>query len=437
MSCGFGASTTHLTIPLSRTFGAAARARGLLRAGKLPAPGSLEAGDFLNYYQVPYEAPKEAGAIGVQAGLGPGVLTSELVLQIAVQPPADFIRPRVALAVVVDTTYSMAGSSFKRAQAAVKALVEGLEVGDQFTLISSKRGAGKPIAIQSADDLGAARALAAALSLDGGEDLAGALADGYEAVDAAAGDGANETVGRVVLISDGAAQETSIDLNLVAGYREQRSIPLVGVGVGEVGSYSPKLIDLATSVGGGANVFLDDDEEVADELLHQRFAELMTAVATDVEVIVTLPDALRFRGLSPEVKSDSPTGLVTATLTPGHTLVFRNTLQTCSMDLVSSRNIDITVRWRRSGSDTFEERTDVGGTGEALFKSSQAEIAKAGVIAAYADGVTNLRAAVLRDVVELAGQAMDLNPSLVKDPALLEIQELAQLNADLIEQPIK
>ena len=437
LACSFGASTTYLTIPASRTFGSPALARALTRAGKLPDPARIREADFLNYYPVAYDDDgKAGGAISCHAGLAPGLLSNQFVLQIAVQPPANFKRPKVALAVVVDTSLSMAGSSFKRAQAAAKALAEGLQVGDQFTLISSKRASTKPVVVGSPADQDAARAAAAGLTLDGGEDLAGALADAYDVVSEALDGASGATVGRVVMITDGAAQATSIDLGMVAGYRQERSIPLIGVGVGEVGSYTTDFIDAATSVGGGASLFLDTESE-ADTLLHRRFDDLMTTVATDVQVIVDLPQAIRFQGLSPELQSDVPTGLVAATLSPGRALVFRNNVEVCDPTFIGQQWIGVTVRWRPFGSDEILENTTVGGLTDDLFKASRAQIAKAGVIAAYAEGVANLRPAVLEQAIGLASAAMKQNPSLVDDPALLEIQELAQANLDIISQSIK
>ncbi|MFT3771883.1 MAG: vWA domain-containing protein [Minicystis sp.] len=430
-------SIVHLTLPASRTLGSPALARGLTLGGTLPDAARMRATDFLNYYPVKYDDAAAPDQISFVAGVAPGVLSNEIVLQVAVQPPKQFTRPKVALAVVVDTSLSMAGSSIKRARAAAKALADSLQTGDVFTVITAKRAApAKPITIASGADQDEARALAEGLVLDGGGDLAGALEDAYDAVGKALTDAALAGgLGRVVIISDGAAQPTSIDLGLVAGNREERQISLIGVGVGEAATYRSDFIDIATSIGGGGSLYLDR-EDAAEPLLHQRFDELMATVATDIEVTVTLPQVLRFQSqsLPQAVQADSPTGLVTATLGPGRALVLRNTLQTClgAIDALGDSVIGVTVRWKPAGATEPQTSADVGGTVADLLKRSPSQIAKAGAIAAYGEALANVRPTLFQQAIDMAGAAMKGDPTLQDDAALLEIQSLAQANLDII-----
>jgi Ca-activated chloride channel family protein len=420
-TCSWGEPTSiHLTVPSWRTLASAPLARALTHAKKLPDPSRLYTGDFLNYYRVQYDAPAKETDFGFHMGAAPGALPNELVLQIAMQAPATFPRPQVALAVVVDTSLSMAGEPWKRAKAAAAALAGALRPGDSFTLVTSKRA-------RSTGDAGDAPDIAAALELDGGEDLAGALQDGYEA--ATSGVQANGGVGRVVLISDGAAQPTSIDLGAVAGNLE-KGVPLIGVGVGEAPSYDGRLLDAATSNGGGASLYVDSADE-AKAVLGGRFDELMFTVASEIEVDVTLPPSLRFETLQPAVKADSPAGLVTAQLAAGRTLVIRNVLQTCeaSIGVLSSETIGVVVSYRPAGDEPT--KVELPGAIAQLLITDQPQIRKAGAISAYAEALAGVRPALLEVAAAMSADARKNEPSLADDADLQEIEGLIQADLEI------
>jgi hypothetical protein len=429
LDCHYDTTPVKLTIPASRLLSSPAMARALTSTyGKIPDPNVVHPAEFLNYYPIEYDAPAP-GQLGLSVGLGQILDTNNLVLQIGVQAPPLDTRPRLSLAIVVDSSLSMAGTSMTRAREAAKALVQGLALGDAFMITTSLR-ATKPQATSIAGqaDLDKAAALAGQVDVDGGEDLGGALDDAYLAV----GDAVNAGgVARVVLITDGAAQPTAIDLGIVAGNREAQ-IPLIGVGVGDADHYDPKFLDVATSVGGGAEVFLDDKPMEADSILHKRFDELMFSAADDVEVTVSLPSVLRLQSVQHVDQGGSGSGLALIGVGPGHALVFRQNLETCATALsqLDAFKISVSARFLRPGEATYTDLSPVGGAVVDLLNANVAQVAKGSAIAAYADALAGLRPALFTYASTLTDAALKYDST---DPELTEIRDLITKNQTILK----
>jgi Ca-activated chloride channel family protein len=419
-ACSWGEPTTvELAIPDWRTAVSAPLARALTKAKKLPDPGRMRAADFLNHYRVAYPPPAVDGDIGFYAGVLPGDLAKQLVLQVAVQAPVSYARPPIALAVVVDTSLSMAGEPWERAKAAVAALAGAIKPGDSFTLVTAKR------APKSASDAAEAAAIAGAIELDAGEDLPGALDDAYQAVSGA-------EAGRVVLVTDGAAQATSIHLDAVAE-NFALGVPLIGVGVGDASSYQPYFLEAATANGGGANLYLDSPD-AADTLLRERFDELMITVASDVDVVVKLPESLRVQRAPLPDEGGSSDTFVTPTLNAGRTIVLRSVLETCEATYAPALALPITISlsYRPAGMPKAVPGPEIKAVIGDLKHATEPQMLKAGAIAAYADALANARAPLLQHAGGLISAAL-ADASLVADADLLEIQSLIQADLEIIK----
>jgi len=432
LDCNYDTTPVRLTLPGARFLASAAVARSVTSTfGRLPDPNVVHATDFLNYYPIKYDEPA-AGTLGLSVGVASILGSPNLVLQIGVQAPAHVTRPPLALAVVVDTSLSMAGSSMARARDAAAALAQGLTLGDAFMITTALR-ADKPQATKLATqgDLDKALSKVKQVDVDGGEDLGGALDDAYTAVNAALYAGA---VGRVVLVTDGAAQPTAIDLGVVAGNLQQAQIPLIGVGVGDAIQYDPKFLDVATAVGGGANVFIDDKQGEADSVLHQRFDEIMFSAADDVEVTVSLPSVLRMQSVQQNGQTGSASGLVPVGLGPGRSLIFRQNLETCATlpSQLDDFKINVSVRFKRPGETGYTSIPDVGGTVFELSSTTKPQVAKGDAIAAYADAVAGVRPALFYYASSLTDAALLLNQT---DPELTEIQGLLAKDLMILGNP--
>jgi Ca-activated chloride channel family protein len=402
-----------LPYPEAKAMGTPALARGLIAAGKVPSLGGFAPSDFLNYYRVYDPAPANTqtppgpDGLVISAGIGSWLTPTEYVLQIAVLAPARKREHAVALTVVVDTSISMAGESMARAQAAVKALAGGLQAGDTFALVTTKVGEATPerIAVTGPAD-GTVLNKAKDLQVDADAvGLGTAVAKGYDV--AATGLDAS-MLNRVVLITDGAALPASLNLGLIAGNLKFRDITLTGVGVGAATSYRSELLDLATSVGSGANVYLDSIDE-ADKILRLRFDELMDTVVSDVDVTVALPAFLHAEAppaVAP-LPGSSATGFVTSQLGPGRALVFRQIVTACTPHVVSTstaEDLTIQVRWRSFGHTDYTLAPLLSTSTALLLNNADPRpIAKASAIAAYADAIRDpLRPARLHVALDFA-----------------------------------
>jgi hypothetical protein len=429
-----------LTVPRPRALGAAPLARAAIGAGSLPDTTGMHASQFLNYYPVTYP-PSTVGptSLAVSAGMAPGLRADELVLQVAVAAPQDFKRPPVALVVVVDTSLSLGGlpgaeSSFDRARFAALALAEGLRSGDAFTVITSHGEATPtPIFVNGNADLSQAQEMAKGVMLLGGEDMGAAIHGAYEAVTAMRGKLGAGALARVAVITDGGLDATSVGLAEIAKANAQEGIRLMGVGVGEPAAYQPDFVDILSWNGGGAMLYVDSEAE-AEATLHHRFDELVAAVATGVTVTVNLPDVLQLVDQPDPSQGggdSTVTGAPDTELGPGHTLIFRRTLQTC----VPNPATDLTGFSLDLSLASAEDPAGTGSTTlslDQLRKSDQEQMAVAEIILTYGEAVSNVRLSLFDRTLSLIDTAStSLNTDLTKDPAVSEIQKLAQAARDL------
>lgn len=414
----------HLTLPGARPLASAALARGFIDAGQAPIPSSVRPSDFLNYYPVTY--PEKAGSdITVAANIALGDAPSELLLQIAVQAPSTAGPHRkVALVAVVDTSLSMAGPSMARARGAVAALAQALAPGDSLTVVTPT-AKGDTIVIGEEGDVSHAVAAAKSLQADGGEHLGAAVADAYITALLKRPSGG---IGRVVLITDGAARAGEVDLGIVAGNYQLEGISLIGVGVGDATAYDTSLVDAASRAGGGASVYLDSVEE-ADRMLLDRFDQLMDVWASDVQVVLALPSHLRLKGVPATSPSDSPTGLSRAPLPLGRTMIFRQVLESCAdVSGLVPTDIGVTVRWMRRDATQF---TDVEAGGSlsllGLGGAEFPQITKASILLEYAEALANVRTAQIQAIHDrIVDLQANLQAPLAEDPDLDEIRALTK-----------
>ncbi len=333
---------------------------------------------------------------------------------------------RSVITAVVDTSISMVGGGMESARAAVKAMLAALHDGDTLNLATSNTdhaprtfklgGPSDPAAIKAAD----------ALSIDGGDDLGGGLVNGYVAANQTFASGG---LNRVVLITAGSAPRGTVDLGLIAAQATSPGIALAGVGVGPAIAYDDTLLAGAAEAGHGADVYLDSPA-AADEMLHQRFDEVLDVAASAVHVEITLPWWLTVQSTG---ASSSATrggggsgGLAAPDLGPGRPMIFRLTLYACT-SLVQTDDVTISVGYTPASGPPAVQGPSALSVGSLLGKTST-QIAKANAVVAYADALSGLDASRLADAQALAmDTAFDADPDFA-DPkngirALLALEQ--------------
>lgn len=426
-----GNTALSLAVPGARNMASAELARGAVRLGSSLDPGRVRPDEFLNHYRTLYPGPTTTGKLAVHSALVPTGVPREYILQVGVETP-DVQVPRhkvSAVTVVVDTSVSMAlggdQSGLSRARAAVTAIAKALRPGDTLNVVTSgEANLPTPIKITA---LGATdpavQAAVERLSAGGGNDLAKAVANGYQLANTGFD---NKALNRLVLITDGVVDDAGqVSVEVAAGYTKN-NISIVAVGVGPAKTYDDSLLAAAAKSTFGANLYLDDTA-AADELLDLRFDEVMDMAAANVQISISVPWFFEVEDLSGAGTAGSV--LASSDLGPGRSLIFRQTLRVCDESILPQTGTDfvpINVTWSTSP-DTAPMSDTVGASIDELRQADSFPVNKASAILAYAEA---LRGASHERMVYAHTQvttALSASPSL-HDADLEEIQILIEQN---------
>ncbi len=213
--------------------------------------------------------------------------TTETDLSITVRAPelAAAARPPVTMAVVLDRSGSMSGEPLEHAKAAAERLIDSLAADDRFAVVAYSTGASllAPMDLATPDAKARAKAMIARLDADGGTNISAGLTFGADALAQASG---RDDVHRVVLISDGQANEGVYDragLDAIAADIAQHGASITAVGVG-LDFDERTMVDLAT-VGRGNYYFA---ERVADlgQIFDRELGSLGQTVASDATLTI-------------------------------------------------------------------------------------------------------------------------------------------------------
>lgn len=260
--------------------------------GKTPLP--VRTHEFLNVYGTRIADDFEGDDVVVDWGAAPiAELDGEhlVAIQVAARHLATAERPQRTVALVVDTSPSIA-ASVERLLGAIDAVVEQLGPADRLGVYSWSPD---PLLreLRPMSDVG---------NLDRAA-LEGAVVRAVEAREPGAEPGtalrtaidqaslAATTATSVLLVSDGS---TGIDEGTLDVVRKAASgdkhVRVVGIGVGPARAYSDEVLDAITDASGGASMYFDGSP-AARALIEERFRELVDVAKRDVRLRLSMPDS--------------------------------------------------------------------------------------------------------------------------------------------------
>lgn len=196
-------------------------------------------------------------------------------------------RPRVDLAVVFDRSGSMEGEKLGQAKLAARQLISGLAAQDRFSLTVY----GTDVEVLFPSTVATEAAKRAALMIiseiytDGGTNMSGGLLAGKSQLL-----GLSESSGRVqriVLISDGQANEGIVDRNELAELAHQASMQGVSITTVGVGLDFDEQTMTGIAVSGRGNYYFAESADMLAGLFDTELARLGATVATQVSLRIT------------------------------------------------------------------------------------------------------------------------------------------------------
>ncbi|HVH97406.1 MAG TPA: VWA domain-containing protein [Enhygromyxa sp.] len=384
--------------------------------------------EFMNYYDFPYPAAED-GQLALHAAIQPidgDPTTWRLQLAVSSEAQAPEERPPMNVTLVLDTSGSMAGAPIELLKETSRAIAAQLRAGDTVSVCEwdtqnvwslggyQVSGPNDPMLLQVIN----------AVEAGGGTDLNGGLVSGYQLAQQVFD---IEKVNRLVLISDGGANAGVTEIELIAQnamYGGSDGIYLVGVGVGDEGSYNDDLMNDVTDAGKGASIFIPSNDE-AWKVFGDDFENTMAIAGRDVQVELTMPPGFEIVKFSGEEFSENPDEVEPQHIAPNDAMVFHQQVQTCAPELVDD-NAEITVTASWEDPWTFESKqVTQTWTWAELSAGDQGLLLKGAATLAYAEALHAYRKAVTGDDKQLA-----LVPAI---EAVAAAQEALPQDADLGE----
>jgi hypothetical protein len=410
-------------------------AAALVREHVLAGPGKvpnipLSAQPFLNHFRFNYPAvegpePEIAGELWKQPMANADA--PRYRLQYAVRGPQVLAHERgpVDLAIVVDLGPSMAGEPLALAEEALAAIEAALVPGDRVTLIAA---AEQPKLLSSSVVVDAfaptlLTGLLGDLGVVGVADVAAALGLAYDTL-VPSWEGQGQP--RVLLVSNGHFQLDGVLTDSVEDHAADGRY-LVALGLGAPESFSEAPLRKLATEGRGSMLYDRSIEDLWFDMQH-RFAAHMLAVATELEVTLSLPPGLAIRDRDPLAAKPGEPEL--ALLGPNDAIVFHHELEACAA-LDPEALIRVEVEWIDPSSQAakqivWELPVSQLGYGSSATRKGAATLAYVRALRGYRDGKPqSQRFAAVLDAISLISEALEGQP---EDADLLEMsQVLAKL----------
>ena len=424
----------YLSADDSNSMASPVQARAVILSGNLFG-NSVRTYEFLNYYTFD-NAPAPAGTVAVTAQMTPNeeVLADETYdFQIAVQAPAvsNAARRPVNLTLSLDTSGSMGGHAIEMVRQSCLAIAGSLKDGDivsavtwsttQNTLLNS-HGVGGP-------DDATLVSMCNGISAGGGTNLSAGLVTAYNLADA---NFSENRINRVVLMSDGGANVGVTDKDLIALHAYDANgegIYMIGVGMGNAGTFNDDLMDTITDEGKGAYIFIDTAAE-AQLMFGSRFVSNIEVAARDVQVEMTLPATFEMIEFHGEEYSENPDEVDPQHLAPNDAMIYHQIIGSCDSSVVDHTDPVVIVATYYNPISLMPASTTLNTTMGTLLAADNALIRKGNAIVAYAEALKELKTLTGTDATDLIDavivKVQTAQASSPGDPDLAEVLNLLQ-----------
>jgi Ca-activated chloride channel family protein len=216
---------------------------------------------------------------------------THLLVEVKAPESPNSVRPPLNVSLVIDRSGSMAGRKLRDAVEAARRFVEGLADRDRVSLVIYDSTVDTLVPWTTLSE-GRARVLSALSEVHerGGTNLGGGLIEGIRQARAGS---TERTVNRVILLSDGQANEgitAPSALARIAAAASQHRVNVTTVGVGD--DYNEDLMMLIASRGGGGYHYIRDSRALA-RLFSAELKQLASTVGRNVRVEVELEPEVR------------------------------------------------------------------------------------------------------------------------------------------------
>jgi Ca-activated chloride channel family protein len=272
----------------------------ILEEGGIPGPETLDDVGFFNEHKI--ELPKPTctsdvcmhGLYGEMGNMisGTNCITVLVGLNTAIDV-AKLERPPLNLALVIDSSGSMAGQPMQYVREGLLRMLDALDPADRITLVDFDSDARLVTEYVPGSDPTLIQAIGA-LEADGGTNIYDGLRTGFERMAAHADPGRQN---RVIFLSDGVATEgITNDAKILAlgrSYSEQ-GYGLTTIGVGE--DFDVTLMRTLSEQGSGAFYFLEDPAAV-QEVFVDEVTAFLVPLAEDVTITADIVDNYFLRAI--------------------------------------------------------------------------------------------------------------------------------------------